>query len=190
MDEGWAMQMVGEVATVASVTVAERVQEVMAKVAAVEACAARVDCMAVESVVATHVTKVGERAPEATEKEVGAEGEMARQRVVEAREVAARVVATEVAAATTATAAAAAAARAVGAMAMAAAVMAAAAMAVAAMAMAEAAMAAAAELAAAAGLVAAAERAVSVTVAERVQEVLARAVVVVEEMVQETLEAG
>ena len=92
MDEGWAMQMVGEVATVASVTVAERVQEVMAKVAAVEACAARVDCMAVESVVTTHVTKVGERAPEATEREVAAEGETAQQRVERGQEELAKAV--------------------------------------------------------------------------------------------------
>ena len=59
----------------------ETVQEVMAKVAAVEACAARVDCTALESEVAKHVTEVGERAPEATEKEVAAEGEMVQQRV-------------------------------------------------------------------------------------------------------------
>ena len=56
VEEVWAMRKVVGVATVASVTAAETVQEVMAKVAAVEACAARVVCMAVESVVATHVT--------------------------------------------------------------------------------------------------------------------------------------
>ena len=67
--------------------------------AAVEACAARVGGMEVGSVTANHVAKVAERAPEATEKEVAAEGEMAQQRVEEAREVVARVVATEVAAA-------------------------------------------------------------------------------------------
>ena len=115
--------------------------------AAVEACAARVDCSAAESVVAKHVTEVGERAPEATEKEVAAEGEMAQQRVEEAREVVARVVATAEAAAMVLLPAAA---RAAGAMAMAAAEMAAVVMAVAAMAMAEAAMAEAAERAAAA----------------------------------------
>ena len=70
----------------------------VAAVAAVKACAARVNCTAVESVVAKHVTEVVERAQEATEKEVAAEGEMAQQRVEEAWEVAARVVATVVAA--------------------------------------------------------------------------------------------
>jgi len=85
--------------------------EVKAMVVAVEACVARVGWKKV----------VEERAPEATGRAVAAEGEMAQQRVVEAREVAI---------------------------------------------------------------------AVSVTVAERVQEVLAKAVVVAEEMVQETLEAG
>ena len=75
--------------------------------AAVEGCVARVDRMEVGLVVAKcgegwavltakDVTKVAERAPEAKEKEVAAEGEMAQQRVEEARKVAVRVVATEV----------------------------------------------------------------------------------------------
>jgi len=52
--------------------------------AAVEACAARVECAVVESVMANDVTKVGERAPEATGRVEAAEGGMAQQRVEEA----------------------------------------------------------------------------------------------------------
>ena len=81
VEEVWAMRKVVGVATVASVTAAETVQEVMAKVAAVEACEARMDC-----------TEVGERAPEATEREVAAEGETAQQRVERGQEELAKAV--------------------------------------------------------------------------------------------------
>ena len=160
--------------------------------AAVEGCVARVDRMEVGLVVAKcgegwavltakDVTKVAERAPEAKEKEVAAEGEMAQQRVEEAREVAARVVATEVAVAIAVraagvvllvTAAAAAAATAAAAMAMAAEAMAAAVTEVEAMAMAVAEMATTAEMAAEEG------KMVSVTVEETVLEVQVRAAAV------------
>ena len=78
-----AATMVAAAAMLVSATAAATVPEVMATVEAVEADMAPVGCMEVESVMANPMTKVVERAPEATGRAVGAAGWMVQEHVEE-----------------------------------------------------------------------------------------------------------